>query len=231
MPELLRNIRAEILFSPWIIGPFVILLFTVIFLGLKKRLLGSIRRHLIGRTNWMWADSIADALSPALSIAILAGGLSLFDRIMPFSARTDHAFDVVLAGLVILALVAFLDRISRRLLIRFASGSAALQGALGLVQGGTRGVIIALGVLIFLGTIGISITPVVASLGIGSLAIALALQDTLANMFAGIYMIAEKPIEAGHFVKLEGGEQGYITKVGWRSTHIRNARRPCSRGA
>jgi small-conductance mechanosensitive channel len=97
----------------------------------------------------------------------------------------------------------------------------ALRGTLGLLQGGTRGVIIALGVLVFLESIGISITPIVASLGIGSLAIALALQDTLANLFAGVYMIAEKPVEPGNFIKLEGGEQGYITRVGWRSTHIR----------
>jgi small-conductance mechanosensitive channel len=84
-----------------------------------------------------------------------------------------------------------------------------------------RGVIIALGVLAFLNTIGISITPIIASLGIGTVAVALALQETLANLFAGIYMIVEKPIQGGHFIKLESGEQGYVTRVGWRSTQIR----------
>ena len=81
--------------------------------------------------------------------------------------------------------------------------------------------IIGLGALIFLDSIGISITPLVASLGIGSVAIALALQDTLANLFAGVYMIAEKPVEAGHFIRLESGDQGHVTRVSWRSTHIR----------
>jgi small-conductance mechanosensitive channel len=107
------------------------------------------------------------------------------------------------------------------LLSHLALRSPALQGALGLLEGAVRGIIIGLGVLVFLDSIGISITPIVASLGIGSLAVALALQDTLANLFAGIYMIAEKPIAVGHFIKLEGGEHGYVTKVGWRSTHIR----------
>jgi small-conductance mechanosensitive channel len=96
-----------------------------------------------------------------------------------------------------------------------------LQAELGLFQGVVRGVIIALGVLAFLNTIGISITPIIASLGIGTVAVALALQETLANLFAGIYMIVEKPIESGHFIKLESGEQGYVTRVGWRSTQIR----------
>jgi small-conductance mechanosensitive channel len=122
---------------------------------------------------------------------------------------------------LVLALIVFADRICRRLVERVATKSATLQGAHGLAQGAVRVIIIGLGVLVFLDSIGISITPLVASLGIGSLAVALALQDTLANLFAGIYMIAEKPIEPGHFIKLESGEQGYVTRVGWRSTHIR----------
>src|SRR5258707_5477187 len=122
---------------------------------------------------------------------------------------------------LILAIMIFADRICRGLVARLADGSPAVHGALGLLQGGVRGVIIGFGLLIFLDSIGISVTPLVASLGIGTLAVALALQDTLANLFAGIYMIADKPIAAGHFIKLEGGEQGYVTKVGWRSTHLR----------
>lgn len=209
------------MFSPWLIGPAAVLICVVFLLWSKQWMLGAIERRFQGRANWDWAESLIEALAPALSIVIVAGGLALLDRTLPLTARTDHAFAVVLSGLVILALIVFLDRLSRDLLGRLAARSSAMRGALGLLQGGTRGIIIALGVLVFLGSIGISITPIVASLGIGSLAIALALQDTLANLFAGVYMIAEKPIEPGNFIKLEGGEEGYITRVGWRSTHIR----------
>jgi small-conductance mechanosensitive channel len=90
-----------------------------------------------------------------------------------------------------------------------------------LFEGVVRGVTIGFGALVFLNTIGVSITPIVASLGIGTVAVALALQDTLVNLFAGIYMIAEKPIQGGHFIRLESGEEGYVAKVGWRSTQIR----------
>jgi small-conductance mechanosensitive channel len=221
MPQLLTKIPIQGIFSPWATGPFIVLLGVVVLLRLKKRILNAIGARLKGGTGWIWAESLIKALSPALSIASVAGGLALLDRILPLSTRTDHTFAVVLTGLVILALVTFLDRITRHLLLQLAASSVTLRGALGLLQGATRGAIIALGVLVFLDSVGISITPIVASLGIGSLAIALALQDTLANLFAGVYMIAEKPIEPGNFVKLEGGEQGYITKVGWRSTHIR----------
>ena len=50
---------------------------------------------------------------------------------------------------------------------------------------------------------------------------ALALQDTLSNFFAGLYVAIDKPVEIGQFVKLESGEEGYVIDVGWRSTRIR----------
>jgi small-conductance mechanosensitive channel len=53
------------------------------------------------------------------------------------------------------------------------------------------------------------------------LAVALALQDTLANFFAGVQLVSDKPIKVGEYIGLESGEQGFVTKVGWRSTQIR----------
>jgi small-conductance mechanosensitive channel len=219
--ELVHNVTSGIPLSPWIVGPVLFVLWVAVLLPMKKWFLSVTRDFLEGGAGWIWADSLIEAMSPALAVAIVAGGLALLDRILPLSPRSDHAFDVILAALLVIALIIFGDRICRRLLAHLALRSSALEGALGLLQGGVRGIIIGLGVLVFLDSIGISITPIVASLGIGSLAVALALQDTLANLFAGIYMIAEKPIAAGHFIKLESGEQGYVTKVGWRSTHIR----------
>ena len=221
IPKFLREATSTIPLSPWIIGPVLVVLWLAILLAGKRRALGATRRYLAGRTNWIWTDALIEAMSPALTVVIWSTGLALLDRILPLCARLDHIVDVILAGAVALTLVIFGDRISYRLLARLSLRSSAVKGALSLIQGIVRGVIIGLGILVFLDSVGISITPIIASLGIGTLAVALALQDTLANVFAGLYMIAEKPIAAGHFIKLEGGEQGYVTKVGWRSTHLR----------
>jgi len=164
---------------------------------------------------------VAHALSTPLRIAIVASGLLVLERTLDLSPRWDRALDVTLTAAIVLALVLFVDRATRGLLDRLAGESMVLQGARGLIQGSIRGLTIAIGLLIFLDGIGISITPLLASLGVGSLAVALALQDTLANLFAGIYMVIDKPIEAGQFIRLENGEQGYVTRVGWRSTWIR----------
>lgn len=70
-------------------------------------------------------------------------------------------------------------------------------------------------------SVGISLTPVLASLGVGSLAVALALQETLANFFAGIYLLIDKPVRVGDYVKTDESTEGHIVRIGWRSTWLR----------
>jgi small-conductance mechanosensitive channel len=65
--------------------------------------------------------------------------------------------------------------------------------------------VLVIGIIVVLAEFGVEVTPIVASLGIGGLAIALALQDTLANMFSGFYILAEKSIRVGDFINVEGG--------------------------
>jgi small-conductance mechanosensitive channel len=83
-------------------------------------------------------------------------------------------------------------------------------------------VIYAIGALLALDVIGIAISPLLAGLGIGGLAIALAVQPSLSNYFAGTYLISEGELKEGDYIELEGGPAGFIVEVGWRSTKIRN---------
>lgn len=76
------------------------------------------------------------------------------------------------------------------------------------------------GLLVILTYLHQDITWLIGTLGIAGLAVALALQDTLANFFAGLYIIASRQIKPGHYIKLDSGEEGVITDVNWRSTTI-----------
>ncbi len=76
-------------------------------------------------------------------------------------------------------------------------------------------------ILVGMELVGISVTPLVAGLGIGGLAVALAVQPTLSNFFAGSYLSGGGIVRAGDFVELENGLQGYVVDVGWRSTRLR----------
>ncbi|WP_447975292.1 mechanosensitive ion channel family protein [Nitrospira sp. Kam-Ns4a] len=93
--------------------------------------------------------------------------------------------------------------------------------ATGLTMTFIKGAVWVVGGLVLLGGLGISITPVLTALGVGGLAVALALQETLSNLFAGLHLLIEKPIRVGDFVKLETGQEGYVADIGWRSTRIR----------
>ena len=103
----------------------------------------------------------------------------------------------------------------------YADRSAGLRSSKSIMQGIARGAILGIGVLVLLGTLGIAITPIIASLGITSLAVALALQPTLENFFSGVQLVMDKPIRVGDFIELDSGEQGFVEKIGWRSTWIR----------
>lgn len=76
------------------------------------------------------------------------------------------------------------------------------------------------GVLIILQSIGISITPILTALGVGGIAVALALQDTLSNLFSGIHILLSKQISTGDYIRLTTGEEGYISDITWRNTTI-----------
>ncbi len=85
----------------------------------------------------------------------------------------------------------------------------------------TRLLVFLIGTLIILQSLNISITPILTALGVGGLAVALALQDTLSNLFSGLQVIASKQVRRGDYVKLESGEEGYVTDITWRNTAIR----------
>ncbi|MBI5419098.1 MAG: mechanosensitive ion channel family protein [Deltaproteobacteria bacterium] len=91
----------------------------------------------------------------------------------------------------------------------------------GLAHGIIKGTILTVGLLIVLSVLGISVAPILTALGVGGLAVALALQDTLANLFAGIHILVEKPIRVGDFIRLETGQEGYVEDITWRTTRLR----------
>ena len=128
-----RHLTVQSALSPWVIGPVICILWIVILLSLKNRILRLIRRRLDGRRNWVWADSFLYALAPATTVVILASGFSLLQQMLPLNTCTDHLFDAALTAAIILALFLFVDRSSRRLLSHTAAGSPTLAGAQGLL--------------------------------------------------------------------------------------------------
>ena len=83
-------------------------------------------------------------------------------------------------------------------------------------------IVFTLGALVALDLMGVPITPLLAGLGIGGLAVALALSPTIASFIAGTYVVAEGHISEGDYVEIDSERSGFVTSIGWRSTVLLN---------
>ncbi len=102
-----------------------------------------------------------------------------------------------------------------------ATSHAGTSGSATIFVSITRVVVWTVGGLVLLDSLGVAITPLLTALGVGGLAVALALQDTLSNLFAGVHILASRKVQPGDFIQLDNGMQGYIEDTNWRSTIIR----------
>jgi len=80
--------------------------------------------------------------------------------------------------------------------------------------------IYAAGAIIVLGYYGISIAPLITALGVGGMAVALGLQESLANLFAGLHLILSKQVRVGDYIRLDSDNEGRVTDITWRYTTI-----------
>ena len=204
-----------------------ILIFLAIFLAvsaatlLMRKLMLSMMGRWARKTETRVDNIILESVRhPSLywSIAI---GLYVAVDISPLPPKvTAYTLNVlyVLIGLsVSLALANLTSR-----LIQHAMESRELPvPATGLSRTIIKVIIMAIGILVILSSLGISIAPLLTALGVGGLAVALALQDTLSNLFAGIHVLVERPIRVGDYIKLSSGEEGYVEDIGWRTTRIK----------
>ncbi len=82
-------------------------------------------------------------------------------------------------------------------------------------------IIFIIAIAVILGYFEVDITPLVAGVGLGALAIGLALQSTLSNFFAGMHLLSDRPIKIGDFIELDKDTSGFVEDIGWRSTRIK----------
>jgi small-conductance mechanosensitive channel len=164
-------------------------------------------------------DIIVSAIKRPFLIWCLMLGLYLAFRISSLPENLVQLFTKILIVLGILSVTFVLADIAKGF-IKIYAGKASLP-ITSLTQNISRIIIFSIGSLMILNSLGISITPILATLGVGGLAVALALQDTLSNLFAGVHIIFSRQIKVGDYVKMESGEEGYVTDINWRTTKIR----------
>ncbi|GGO92006.1 mechanosensitive ion channel family protein [Wenjunlia tyrosinilytica] len=188
-----------------------------VLLRLALRWLGERAR----RTRWSGDDIIVDTLSALAPWAALTAGAAAAAAALPLTPTVGHNVDQVLIATLILVATTTAARVVADLVRSLALSRSGVAGTATIFVNLTRIAVLAMGVLVLLETLGISIAPLLTALGVGGLAVALALQDTLANLFAGVHILASKTVQPGHYIRLSSGEEGYVVDINWRNTVVR----------
>ncbi|MFF6998888.1 mechanosensitive ion channel family protein [Streptomyces sp. NPDC008313] len=173
------------------------------------------------RTRWTGDDVIVDALRSLVPWAAVATGVAAASASLPLNATAGRNVNRTLTVLLILVATITAARVVAGLVRSLAQSRSGVAGSATIFVNITRVVVLAMGFLVVLQTLGISIAPLLTALGVGGLAVALALQDTLANLFAGVHILASKTVQPGDYIRLSSGEEGYVVDINWRNTTVR----------
>jgi small-conductance mechanosensitive channel len=166
-------------------------------------------------------DIIISALKGPMIIWFVMLGLYLGLEVSALPEKFVGIIHKVLLALGIFSVTFVLANIVANLIKTYSAKVEHALPVTSLTQHISRIIIFCIGILVILNSFGISITPILAALGVGGLAVALALQDTLSNLFAGFYVTVARQIKVGDYIKLESGEEGYVTDITWRTTTIK----------
>ena len=209
-PQTVRLFGAAIVLALWLF----------LLMSLKHKVFERLEKF-AERSHSHVDDMLLDSLKLPVTILIVVGGVALTQGILDLGPKIYKLSLLGLKASIVFAVIVFCIGVVDNLLKHYGDRKNVHALSSGIVRGLVKGVIVALGLLIMLDMMGVSITPLLASLGIGSLAVALALQDTLGNFFAGIHLMVDKPLRVGDFVKLEGGQEGTVLEIGSRCTRLK----------
>ena len=188
---------------------------------IERIVLGRLRR-LLSKTHWDGFEVIIRSLKGIPTVLLGVGGLDVALNNIEISRKVLAVIQQSILAVVILAVTLVVARLSTGFLNLYKLRSKQTEGiSISLFANLVKLVIILIGLMIILQTLGVSITPLLTALGIGGLAVALALQDTLSNLFAGLVIIISGHIKRGDYVELESGEKGYVSDITWKNTVIR----------
>ena len=210
MDVLWENYAAVIIPLAYVVGGYVCgLLFQVLFVHRLYKW--------SEKTNWKWDDILIKALGnmPIIWFVILGGFFAIWDN----HIGNDYypVYYNTLMTIFLLTVTVVIARLASGAIQRIPTERLPSTS---LFVNGSKFLIYIIGFIIILQNLNVEITPMITALGIGGLAVALALEETLSNLFSGVQIIASQLVRPGDYVKLAEGYTGYVTDVKARNTTI-----------
>ncbi len=219
----LADMLGPYLEHPWIqsLGIFILSLVLTVVARLSLRF---VLLKLTQKTKSEVDDILIRAVKNVVTYLIPVIGLML--ALTPLALQTSIPERILFSFLVVLLMRAALnlvDDMSKWLEKTWLERTASTldEGLLPLLRKVVKTGVAVLGLLIILGKWEVQIAPLLGALGVGGLAIALALNSSLSNIFAGIQLILDRSVNVGDKVQLESGETGVLMDIGLRTTLMR----------
>jgi len=209
----------ELLENPWVrrvgfVAGGLVLGFLAEFVVIRRA------HKLAERTRFKWDDLLIGSLRGVATIWLGAGGVYLALNVGTVDSLLMRAIErVLMVGVIGSVVIAGMRAVGGAVEIVSSRAGGAMKSPT-LVVNLARIAVGILGLFIILQNLGIDITALITALGIGGIAIALALQDTLGNLFAGVQIILSKQVRQGNYIRLSSGEEGWVTDVKGRNTTI-----------
>jgi len=193
-----------------------------IIIGLIIQLLVNTRLHKIAlKTKWKGDEIIIAALKGRIILWSVVIGLYSALPMLELPPHYHIIIQKTLLVLIILSITLAASSIVSGFIRAYAGEVKGEILSTSIFAIFSRIVVMSIGIMIILQSLDISITPILTALGVGGLAVALALQDTLGNLFAGLNILFSGKIKVGDYIRLQSGEEGYVVDITWRNTTIR----------
>ncbi len=204
----------------WTLAGLILVIW--ILLGwLIARLAFLVLKQWAAKTHFQFSNMFVRALPVPIYVLVIITGFMVSVKNAPFLDADVAVISHWLNVAMFVALIYLADNVLQGLIRDLEKKHQGIREAHFLFSASIHIGVWALGTMFVLDSLGISITPILASLGVGSLAVALGFQSTFTNLFSGIYLLMDKPVHLGDYIKLSTGEEGNVEKIGWRTTQIR----------
>jgi len=182
-------------------------------------------KHLAEKTTTELDDLIIETLRNPIKIVFfvifLRIGLDVFEWPEIIQTILSKAFTIIVAATITYAIIKVLDLFFGYWRSRNKEDKNINEQLIPLIRKSLQVFIIIVASLVTLTNLGIDVTAAIASLSIGGLAIGLAAQDTLANIFGAAAIFIDKPFKIGDRIKINDID-GFVESISLRSTRIRN---------
>lgn len=202
----------------------IIVVLAMVASSIARAILVKLCRRWAARSSTSIDDQFLHIIEKPIYLTVLLIGLNIAASRLPLSEGVATATTAALKTIGIVVWMLFFMRFARQVLSFIGAQRDRFlfvdNRTLPLLQNVSSLIIIIAAVYAFMGAWGIDVTALLASAGIVGLALSFAAKDTLANIFAGVSILADVPYKVGDFVVLQSGERGQVTHIGLRSSRL-----------